>query len=79
MGTALVRLRLVLLRHNLVLRVYVAGLAPQHGHRDSRLMSARVNLMRTVVIEFGTCRSGRKGGSSGSVIGGNGRRLEERG
>ncbi len=31
------------------------------------LMSALINRTRMVAIEFGTWRSGRKGGSSGSI------------
>ena|ERR1700730_12161821 len=34
---------------------------------------------RMVAIEFGTCRSGRIGGASGSVIAGKGRSRQERG
>ena len=48
-------------------RLYVAGLAPQQGHRGRIPMSALINRTRTVAIEFGMWRSGRKGGSSGSI------------
>jgi hypothetical protein len=59
-------LRFVLLRHNFC-RLYVAGLVPQQGHRGRVLMSALINRRRMVAIEFGTWRSGRKGGFSGSI------------
>ena len=42
-------------------------LLPQQGHRGRVLMSALINRMRMVAIEFGMWRSGRKGGSSGSI------------
>jgi hypothetical protein len=45
-----------------------AATAPQHGHRSRVLTSAHIKRARMVAIEFGMCRSGRKGGSSGSVI-----------
>ena len=59
--------RLVLLRHKfrLVLRREI-GLM-QQGHRDSVDTRAAFNLLRTVAIEFGTCRSGRNGGSPRSI------------
>jgi hypothetical protein len=60
-------LRFVVLRHNFC-RLYVATtLLPQHGHRGRVLMSALIRRMRMVAIEFGMWRSGRKGGSSGSI------------
>jgi hypothetical protein len=43
------------------------AVAPQHGHRGKALASARIKRVRMVAIEFGTWRSGRKGGSSGSI------------
>jgi hypothetical protein len=49
-------------------RLYVATLLPQQGHRGRVLMSALIRRMRMVAIEFGMWRSGRKGGSSGSII-----------
>ena len=58
--------RLVVLRHNFC-RLYVAALLPQQGHRGRVLMSALIRRMRMVAIEFAMWRSGRKGGSSGSV------------
>src|ERR1700740_3701264 len=51
----------------------------QHGHRDSVETSAAFNRLRTVAIEFGTCRSGRKGGSPRAIGCGNGSFFEERG
>src|SRR5262245_28830281 len=56
----------VLLRHKLR-RPCVVGLAPQQGHRARFFTSARIKRVRIVAIEFGTWRSGRKGGSSGSI------------
>ena len=56
-----------------------ATLAPQQGHRARVLTSALTRRARMVATEFGTWRSGRKGGSSGLVTFGNGRRLEQRG
>jgi hypothetical protein len=55
----------VVLRHNC--RRDVGALLPQHGHRGMFLMSALINRTRMVAIEFGMWRSGRKGGSSGSI------------
>src|SRR5262249_13789441 len=40
----------------------------QQGHRDSVETRAALNLLRTVAIEFGTCRSGRNGGSPRPII-----------
>ena len=48
-------------------RRFVVALLPQQGHRGRFLMSALINRTRTVAIEFGMWRSGRKGGSSGSI------------
>jgi len=56
---------LVVLRHNC--RRDVGALLPQQGHRGMFLMSALINRTRRVAIEFGMWRSGRKGGSSGSI------------
>jgi uncharacterized protein YbjT (DUF2867 family) len=59
---------IVLLRHKvLVGRVRRAMGAAQHGHRGSVLTRAAIRRRRMVAIEFGTWRSGRSGGSSGSV------------
>jgi hypothetical protein len=57
-------LKLVLLRHKLVRARRVVE-RPQHGQRGKRLMIAATSLRRMVAIEFGMCRSGRKGGSVG--------------
>jgi hypothetical protein len=51
----------------------------QHGHRGRRRTSASMMRRRTVAIEFGTWRSGRNGGSSGSVTVGYGKLREPRG
>ena len=69
---------LVLLRHRFV-RERRAVEAPQHGQRGRRLMIAAISLRRMVAIEFGMCRSGRKGGSSGSVTVGYDKLREQRG
>src|SRR5258708_1698599 len=53
--------------------------APQHGQRGKRVTIAAMSLLRMVAIEFGMCRSGRKGGSSGSVTVGYGKLREQRG
>ena len=58
--------RLVLLRHKFV-RACRGLEPPQHGHRGKRLMMAAMSLRRIVAIELGMWRSGRKGGSAGSV------------
>jgi len=49
----------------------------QQGHRDSVDTRAAFNLLRTVAIEFGTCRSGRNGGSPRSISFGNCSFLEQ--
>jgi hypothetical protein len=69
---------LVLLRHRFA-RERRAVEAPQHGQRGKHLMIAAMSLLRMVAIEFGMCRSGRKGGSSGSVTVGYGKLREQRG
>ena len=69
---------LVLLRHKFI-RTRRATEARQHGHRGKRLTRASMMRRRTVAIEFGTCRSGRNGGSSGSVTVGYGKLREPRG
>src|SRR3954467_14101721 len=50
----------------------------QHGHCSRLRARATVSLLRTVAIEFGTCRSGRIGGASGSITSGKGNRRELR-
>src|SRR5258705_10586411 len=52
---------------------------PQHGQRGKRVTIAAMSLRRMVAIEFGMCRSGRKGGSSGSVTVGYGKLREQSG
>jgi hypothetical protein len=59
-------LYLVLLRHKFLGECRTVE-PPQHGQRGKHLMTAAMSLRRMVAIEFGMCRSGRKGGSSGSV------------
>src|SRR3954464_6153600 len=51
----------------------------QHGHRSRLRARATVSLLRTVAIEFSTCRSGRIGGASGSITCGKAKRRELRG
>jgi hypothetical protein len=58
---------LILLRHDLR-RLFDGAPAPQQGHLGKVLMSARINRVRMVAIEFGMWRSGRAGGASGSII-----------
>jgi hypothetical protein len=70
--------RLVLLRHKL-LRPRTIARVLQYGHRGRSFTSASMIRMRMVAIEFGMFRSGRKGGSSGSVTVGYGRFLEQSG
>src|SRR4029077_8693880 len=70
---------LVLLRHKfLYFARFLIG-AVQHGHRGKLLTRARTSRRRMVAMEFGMCRSGRSGRTSGSVTFGNGRGLEHRG
>ena len=69
---------LVLLRHKF-LRPRTIARVLQYGHRDKSFTSASMIRMRMVAIESGMCRSGRKGGSSGSVTVGKGRFLEQSG
>jgi len=73
LGAALVLLRHKFLRPRTIARVL------QYGHRDKSFTSASMIRMRMVAIESGMCRSGRKGGSSGSVTVGKGRFLEQSG
>src|SRR5258708_19450810 len=53
--------------------------APQQGQRGKRVTIAAMSLRRMVAIEFGMRRSGRKGGSSGSVTVGYGKLREQSG
>src|SRR5258705_9840569 len=69
---------LVLLRHKFI-RSRRAAEARQQGHRGKRLTSASMMRRRTGAVEFGTWRSGRNGGSSGSVTVGYGKLREPRG
>ncbi len=62
----LIGLALVLLRHNFR-RLCLAALAPQQRHRGKFFMIALIKRARMVAIEFGMWRSGRKGGSPGSI------------
>ena len=78
------RTQLVLLRHKLrrerpfiLRRERRFDLAPQHGQRDRISTSLATSRRRMVAMEFGTCRSGRSGGSSGSVTFGKGKLREE--
>src|SRR4029450_4603513 len=50
----------------------------QHGHRSRLRARATVSLLRTVAIEFGTCRSGRIGGAPGRITWGKPNRRELR-
>ena len=63
---------LVLLRHKLR-RERPVVFAPQHGQRDRIATRLAMSRRRKVEIELGTCRSGRSGGASGSVILGKGK------
>jgi hypothetical protein len=69
---------LILLRHRFA-RERRAVEPPQHGQRGKHPTIAAMSLLRMVAIEFGMCRSGRKGGSSGSVTVGYGKLREQRG
>ncbi len=60
-------LRLVLLHQKVCRRMLLAIGAAQHGHRGSLLTRAAISRRRTVAIEFGMCRSGRRGRASESV------------
>jgi hypothetical protein len=52
----------------IVRRLCRAAFAPQQGQRGKFFTSALINRTRMVAIEFGMWRSGRKGGSSGSIM-----------
>jgi hypothetical protein len=56
-----------LLLHHKFRRLCLEALLPQQGHRGRVLMSALIKRKRMVAIEFGMWRSGRKGGSPGSI------------
>jgi hypothetical protein len=58
---------LVLLHQEIFRRMFLAIGAVQHGHRGNLLTRAAISRRRMVAIEFGMCRSGRRGGASGSV------------
>src|SRR5262249_1906961 len=75
---------LILLRHKLqrkrpfkLRRERCFDFAPQHGQRDRMAASLTVRRRRMVAIEFGTWRSGRSGGASGSITFGKGKFREE--
>jgi len=70
---------LLLLRHKVLYFARFLIEAAQQGHRRKCLTRTRTSRRRMVAIEFGMCRSGRSGGSSGSVTFGNASRLEHRG
>src|ERR1051325_3582092 len=67
---------LLLLRHRNGWTSGVLRGALQHGHRARVVARATIRCRRIVAIELATCRSGRTGGASGSVILGNLRRRE---
>ena|SRR5258708_6979484 len=77
-GKLAVESDLILLRYKL-LRARCRAALPQHGQRGKCLTIAAMSLRRMVAMEFGMCRSGRKGGSSGSVTVGYGKLREQRG
>jgi hypothetical protein len=58
---------LVLLRHK---SNGAEGRVRQQEHRGKVLTRASINRRRMVAIEFGMCRSGRRGGASGSITAG---------
>jgi hypothetical protein len=66
---------IVLLCHKAVRRM----VCWQHGQRGRVREIARAIAMRTDVIELATRRSGRIGGSAGSIISGYGRFFDENG
>ncbi len=70
---------LVLLCHIFLGRDCLAMGAAQHGHRGSVLTRAATMRRRMVAIEFGMWRSGRNGGSSGSMTVGYGKFRERPG
>jgi hypothetical protein len=58
---------LILLHHKVCGRMCLAVEAAQHGHRGNLRTRIAISRRRTVAIEFGMCRSGRRGGASWSV------------
>lgn len=58
---------LVLLHQKFFRRGCLVIGAEQHGHRGSVLTSAAIKRRRIVAIEFGMWRSGRSGGTAGSI------------
>src|ERR1019366_1489741 len=70
---------LVLLCHKFLRGMFLCIGVAQHGHRDNLLARATLRRMRSVAIEFGTCRWVRSGGASGSVTVGNRKFLERPG
>lgn len=58
--------RLILLHHKFR-RLWLEALLPQQGHRGKIFISALITRTRMVAIEFAMWRSGRKGGSPGSI------------
>src|ERR1035437_8087172 len=71
--------RLVLLHHKFLRGMFLCIGVAQHGHLDNLLARATLRRMRSVAIEFGTCRWVRNGGASGSVTVGNRKFLERPG
>src|SRR3954468_9394135 len=67
---------LFLLRHRIETAELVLRGALQQGHRARVVARATIRCRRIVAIEFATCRSGRTGGTSGSIILENARRRE---
>src|ERR1035437_8385408 len=55
---------LVLLRHKFLRGMFLCIGVAQHGHLDNLLARATLRRMRSVAIEFGTCRWVRNGGAS---------------
>ena len=70
---------LVLLCHKFLCGMFLCTGVAQHGHLDNLLARATLRRMRSVAIEFGTCRWVRSGGASGSVTVGNRKFLERPG
>ena len=70
---------IILLRHKRLGLEYLRFVAAQHGHRGRPLTRAMISLWRMVAMEFGMCRSGRNGGSSGSITVGYGKLRAQRG
>jgi hypothetical protein len=67
---------LVVLRHKLR-RARPCVFTAQHGQRERLATSLTISRRRRVAIEFGTWRSGRSGGASGSITFGKGKFREE--